>query len=128
MILECGSVQSQRNEMESDHLIMGMDTIEFCSWLADEKKLDGELVQRFSKNKICGCTFLSLTEEDLKELLPVIGERVRVRQLLKEIKQVRYKHVQVLHSGSASTVAIHNIRAHSYPLIDAAAIAIVCSH
>ena len=73
--------------MEWDHPITGMDTIEFCSWL-EEKIFNGEILQRFSKNKICGCTFLGLTEEDLKELLPVIGERIRVRQLLKEIKQV----------------------------------------
>ena len=31
---------------------------------------------------------LNLTEDDLKDLLPVVGERVRVRQLLKEAKQV----------------------------------------
>lgn len=55
-----------------------MDIIEFCTYLED-KKFDEDIIQRFSKNKICGSTFLSLTEDDLKELLPVIGERVRVR-------------------------------------------------
>ena len=64
-----------------------MDVIEFCTYLED-KNFDEDIVQRFSRNKICGFTFLSLSEDDLKELLPVIGERVRVRQFLKETKQV----------------------------------------
>ena len=67
--------------------ICSMDIIEFCTYLAD-KNFDEDIVQKFSKNKICGSTFLNLTEDDLKDLLPVIGERVRVRQLLKEAKQV----------------------------------------
>lgn len=92
--------------MESNHLIMSMDIIEFCSWL-EEKELDGEIVQRFSKNKICGCTYLGLTEEDLKELLPVIGERVHVRQLLKEIKQVNTLNKWFLH-GATEAPLVHS--------------------
>ena len=67
--------------------ICSMDIIEFCTYLED-KNFDEDIVHRFSKNKICGSTFLNLTEDDLKDLLPVIGERVRVRKLLKEARQV----------------------------------------
>ena len=67
--------------------ICSMDIIEFCTYLKD-KNFDEDIVHRFSKNKICSSTFLILTEHDLKDLLPVIGERVHVRQLLKEAKQV----------------------------------------
>ena len=72
--------------------ICSMDIIEFCTYLED-KNFDEDTVHQFSKNKLCGSTFLNLTEGDLKDLSPVIWERVHVRQLLKEAKQVcNYTH------------------------------------
>ena len=41
-----------------------------------------------SNNRVCGASFCDLTEEDLKELLPVIDDRVRVRRLLQEVTEV----------------------------------------
>lgn len=54
-----------------------------------------DVVCAFSSNRICGQTFLLLNEGDLQELLPVIGDRVRIRKLLNEIHQVRW-HNQVM--------------------------------
>ena len=54
-----------------------------------------DVVSAFSSNRICGQTFLQLNEGDLQELLPVIGDRVRIRKLLNEIHQVR-RHNQVM--------------------------------
>ena len=42
----------------------------------------------FVCNLVCGQTFLALTEDDLKELVPVIGDRVRVREVLQRERKV----------------------------------------
>ena len=52
------------------------------------------LVAEFKRNLVSGAAFLQLTEEDLKELVPLIGERVLLRQLLRQCKAVR--HIQML--------------------------------
>lgn len=46
------------------------------------------LVVDFRRNVVNGAAFLQLTEEDLKELVPLLGERVLIRQLLKQSKLV----------------------------------------
>ena len=57
---------------------------EFSEYLTREG-VHEEVIAIFSANRICGETFCDLTE-DLKELLPVVGDRVRIRRLLKEAK------------------------------------------
>lgn len=47
-----------------------------------------ETAERFSSNGICGLAFFSLTEDDLKELVPLIGARIKVRGIIKDIKEV----------------------------------------
>jgi len=62
-----------------------------CSEFSDflmEQGFHEDVISTFSNNRICGSTFCDLTEEDLKELLPVIGDRARVRRLLQEVKGV----------------------------------------
>ena len=44
-----------------------------------------DVVLAFAANRICGQTFIEMTDEDIKELLPVIGDRIRIRKLLKGI-------------------------------------------
>jgi len=74
--------------MESS--IMSMDCIEFCVFL-EEKGFHEDVVRSFSSNRICGATFVNLNDNDLKELLPIIGDRVSVRRLLEEVKMVCMK-------------------------------------
>ena len=47
-----------------------------------------EIGEVFQANMINGDAFFSLSEEDLKELLPVIGDRALVRKLLKKLREV----------------------------------------
>ena len=47
-----------------------------------------EVAEVFQANMINGNAFLSLSEDDLKELLPVIGNRSLVRKLLKKLRKV----------------------------------------
>ena len=55
---------------------LGID--EFADFLLEEG-IDGETVTEFSRHRISGATFLALTDSDLKELVPQIGLRVRLR-------------------------------------------------
>ena len=41
-----------------------------------------DVVSTFVSNRICGRTFLALSNEDLKELVPILGDRVHTRELL----------------------------------------------
>lgn len=46
------------------------------------------VAEAFQANLINGEAFLELSEEDLKELLPVIGDRILVRKPLKKLHEV----------------------------------------
>ncbi len=59
-----------------------------------ESGIDDDVAATFEQNRISGAAFIQLTEEDLKELVPVLGVRVQVRQLLKEAVQVRFSSCQ----------------------------------
>lgn len=51
-------------------------------------KLDGQvdspdlIALKFNENKITGQVFLNLTQDDLREILPLIGERKIVKSLI----------------------------------------------
>ena len=47
-----------------------------------------EVTEIFQANLINGEAFLYLSEEDLKELLPIIGDRILIRNLLKKLHEV----------------------------------------
>ena len=64
-----------------------MTVSEFNDFLMKEG-FHEDVVSSFSDNRICGTSFCDLTEDDLKELLPVIGDRARVRRLLQDVKEV----------------------------------------
>ena len=66
---------------------LDMGVNDFCDLLT-EKGVHSDVVASFSRNRICGVTFLTFSEDDLKELLPVIGGRVTVRNLLLEVRKV----------------------------------------
>lgn len=64
-----------------------------CSKFSEYLTREGvheEVIEMFLCNRICGETFCDLNEEDLKELLPVVGDRVRIRRLLKEMRVKLY--------------------------------------
>lgn len=49
------------------------------------KELDDDIVDTLSKNKIGGKEFMALTDDLLREMFPIVGERVKVRKLIDEI-------------------------------------------
>lgn len=47
--------------------------------------LDGEVLNNFVKHKICkicGAVFLELTDEYLRELIPLLGDRIQVKRAI----------------------------------------------
>lgn len=61
-------------------------SIEVLGELMEEKGVSVSVVDAFAENFIDGPTFLMLTEEDLKSLIPLIGDRARVRMLISQAK------------------------------------------
>ena len=53
-----------------------------------EKGLHEDVVATITSNRICSETFVALTESDLKELTPTIGDRIRLRNILEETRKV----------------------------------------
>lgn len=58
---------------------------ELCEYL-ESQNVDPDIIETVKKNKISGASFLQLTEDHLKEMFPVIGERMCVSQLLQTLK------------------------------------------
>lgn len=64
-----------------------------CDLLAEfleEKGLHQDIISAIIRNRISGPVFLALSEEDIKELLPVIGDRVSLRKVLMDAHKVIY--------------------------------------
>lgn len=76
--------------------IREMDVEEFCEFLVVERALHPDLKATFSENRVSGAVFLDLTEEDLKELVPVLGDRTKVRKLLQETKEVSETFITII--------------------------------
>ena len=58
---------------------------EFSEFL-EEQGAHEDIIVFFSSNRISGEAFLNLSEDDLKELLLVIGDRVYIRNLLRNAR------------------------------------------
>lgn len=53
-----------------------------------EKRICSEIASNFVTNRVSGSAFLKLTEEDLKDLVPIIGVRTEIRDILSQVCQV----------------------------------------
>lgn len=60
---------------------------EELSEVLESQGVHGDIVAAFSNNRISGEAFLNLTEDDLKELLPIIGDRIYIRGLLQNARK-----------------------------------------
>jgi len=62
-----------------------LDAREFADFLL-ERGVHEDAAAAFLSNRISGENFLSISEDDLKDLLPVIGDRITIRKILQEFK------------------------------------------
>ena len=60
---------------------------EFAEYL-HKRGVHDDLIQAIVNNRIDSGLFLNLTEDDLKDLAPVIGDRVCLRKILEEARKV----------------------------------------
>ena len=75
-----------------------LDAQEFADFLL-ERGVHEDAAAAFLSNRISGENFLSISEDDLKDLLPVIGDRITVRKILQEFKVgLNVTNTSVLHS------------------------------
>ena len=71
-----------------------MSTADFCCFL-DEAGVHEDVTRSFTQNRINGLGFLSLIEDDLKELVPVIGDRICIRRLKDKFEKELEQRQQV---------------------------------
>lgn len=74
-----------------------MSKDDLCDYL-NSKGLDPEAVDTVKQNRLSGATFLELSKEHLKELFPVVGDRIAVSKLLESLK-VSSTHAGTDHSN-----------------------------
>ena len=74
--------------MSASMMAAEMDTEDLADFLLS-KGICSEVADNFLKNQINGQAFLKLTQEDLKELAPLIGIRTQVRDILKDLTKVK---------------------------------------
>lgn len=67
------------------HLLETMDVDAVAELLAG-KGISSEVIESFRINRISGEALLKLSEEDLKELAPLIGERIEVRAIIESYR------------------------------------------
>jgi len=70
---------------------MEFNTDMTCEELGEFLQLSGlqdDIVSSVMQHKVSGETFLELTEGDLKELIPNIGDRITIRKLLRALREV----------------------------------------
>ena len=61
----------------------GFDYEEFGAFLL-EQGLHKDAISAITNNRICSEAFVDLTESDLKDLAPTIGDRISLRNLVAE--------------------------------------------
>ena len=61
---------------------------ELCDWLFEQLENDvgGDCIQAMQENQVNGRAFVDLTESDLKELCPLLGERKAIQRLVLKLQ------------------------------------------
>jgi len=63
------------------------DSDDFAAFLTSEG-LHDDVVTKIIDNRVTSALFIELSEDDLKELAPVIGDRMALRKVLERAKKV----------------------------------------
>jgi len=70
------------------HIIQSLSHEDFADFLL-ERNFHEEVISLFVSQRVSGAAFLRLYEDDLKELISIIGDRILVRELLRECQVFR---------------------------------------
>ena len=66
--------------------VLQLNVSQFSDYLQD-LEFSESVSHKFEENEISGSTFLALEEEDLKELVPVMGIRIKLKELMRTLKK-----------------------------------------
>ena len=75
-------VTQQATAMATRTAIKDFNTEELCEFLKSTGNISDEVIENFRTNLITGSTFIELDMDDLKELLPLVGDRKIVRKVI----------------------------------------------
>ena len=67
---------------------------DFVAYLI-EKGLHDDVIVKVMENRINSAVFLDLTEEDLKELAPAIGNRIALRRILEHARNLKVRNAEI---------------------------------
>lgn len=92
MVCSCAAIKqlqqkSSCSKMASSIDVKGLSIEELASFLRDNS-VSEEAIALFRDNKVSGQALLLVDDGELKELMPTIGDRAIVRNLLSKIKKV----------------------------------------
>ena len=86
LVLFCMMDQTGQQDQES------MDADQLYNFL--KEKTNDDIAECLKKNEITGKMLTSLTEDQIKEMLPAIGDRIQLIELLKKVQHQAYMEMQ----------------------------------
>ena len=82
--------------MTTKREIESFNVEQLCDFLTQLNQLSEQTIASFSENRISGAIFFELGNDDLREIVPVLGERKVLEKLMRSYKPTEaVSHVQV---------------------------------
>lgn len=79
----CIQYSSSSVSMATKAAIKDFEVEELCDFLSSSGELSEEAIGKFRSNRISGGIFFDLDDADLKELLPILGDRKVIQRIIK---------------------------------------------
>lgn len=73
-------------------VIQALSHQDFGDFLS-ERGFHEDLVSLFVDQRVSGAAFLKISEDDLKELIPIVGDRILIRELLRECQVLEILYI-----------------------------------
>ena len=81
----CCSRDQARSVISTGRIMENFTVEEVCQYLNESiSDIDETVVESFRKHKIDGLTFIQLNEEYLRELAPLLGDRIKIKKLVSD--------------------------------------------
>lgn len=75
-----------------------------------EKGVSSDALQRLADNKVSGLALLLIEESELKEMVPAIGDRAILRNLLKDLKVIFI--INITHCNGYIAICYNRKKSH----------------
>ena len=81
---------------------------EHCSWLEDKEDITEDIITVIETNHVNGKTFVDLSDDDLKELFSLFGDRKAVQRIVASLKpQPQSQPHHVSHTQQARSIMLN---------------------